>query len=100
MHGAGSDPFVEARRADITATDLAIVEALNRRVQLVADLHAHKRTAGHPIRDLDRERRLLERLDEANAGPLSRDSLHRLYELVLEICTAEAARLAAEPAGS
>jgi chorismate mutase len=99
MSGAGSDPIVEARRAEITATDLVIVEQLNRRVRLVAELHAHKRSAGHPIRDLDRERRLLERLDEANPGPLSRDALHRLYGVVLEICTAEAARLAAEPAG-
>jgi len=96
MSGAGIDPIVESRRAEITATDLAIVEALNRRVRLVAELHAHKRTAGHPIRDLERERLLLERLDAANQGPLSRDGLHRVYALILELCTAEAARLAAD----
>ncbi|HUZ84417.1 MAG TPA: chorismate mutase [Gaiellales bacterium] len=97
MSGAGSDPVVDERRARITETDLEIVDAVNRRLRLVADLHAHKRAHGHPLRDHDRERRLMERLDEANGGPISRDGLHRLYAVLIEICTAEAARLAEQP---
>lgn len=94
MAAADSDPVVDAQRARITETDLEIVAAVNRRLQLVAELHAHKRIAGHPLRDLDRERRLLRRLDDANQGPISPAALHRLYELLIEICTTEAARLA------
>lgn len=94
MDGHAGDPVVDAHRAEITQTDLEIVAAVNRRLRLVADLHAHKRREGHPLRDPERERSLLERLDQANHGPLSQAALHRLYATLIEICTAEAARLA------
>ena len=38
-----NDPVVERARRQITDTDLAIVEAVNRRVRLVAELHRYKR---------------------------------------------------------
>ena len=94
MDGHAGDPVVDAHRAEINQTDLEILAAVNRRLRLVAGLHAHKRRSGHPLRDPERERLLLARLDRANQGPISRPALHRLYGELIEICTAEAARLA------
>jgi chorismate mutase len=94
---AAADPIVSDHREQITAIDLAILDAVNRRIELVASLHAHKRAQGYPTVDPDRERRLLERLREHNSGPISDQALERLERLILDLCTAEAARLGAEP---
>ena len=88
-----ADPVVITAREQIGAVDAEILDAVNRRVALVAELHAHKRAQGYPMVDADRERRLIASLAESNPGPLSEQRLEQLYRVVLEICTAEAARL-------
>jgi chorismate mutase len=87
------DPVVLAAREQIGAVDAEILGAVNRRVSLVTELHAHKRARGYPMVDPDRERRLIASLAESNPGPLSRQGLEQLYRVLLEICTAEAAGL-------
>jgi chorismate mutase len=87
------DPVVQRHRAEITETDEAIVAAINRRVGLVASLHAHKRAQGYPMVDPGREARLIEHLRRSNGGPISGDGLERVYQLLLEVCTAEAAQM-------
>ena len=96
--GAPQDPVVTAARERISAVDAEILDAVNRRVALVAELHAHKRAQGYPMRDPARERALIDTLSENNPGPISAQRLAELYGLLLEICTSEAARLADEPA--
>jgi chorismate mutase len=44
------------------------------------------------MRDPGRERAMIESLTEANGGPLSAEGLERLYRLLVEVCTEEAAR--------
>jgi chorismate mutase len=95
---SAQDPVVADHREQITATDLAILEAVNRRIQLVASLHAHKRAQGYPTIDPGREAELLEELRRRNPGPMSDEALERLQRLILELCTAEAARLTAKQA--
>jgi chorismate mutase len=90
-----ADPVVITAREQIGAVDAEILDAVNRRVALVAQLHSHKRAQGYPMVDADRERRLIASLAESNPGPLSEQRLEQLYRVVLEICTAEAARLGA-----
>jgi chorismate mutase len=92
MHPA-EDPIVLAARDRIGAVDAEILDAVNRRVSLVAELHAHKRAQGYPMVDAERERRLIASLEESNPGPLSGQRLEQLYRVLLEICTAEASRL-------
>jgi chorismate mutase len=87
------DPVVQRCRAEITETDEAIVAAINRRVGLVAALHAHKRGQGYPMVDPGREALLIEHLRRSNGGPISGDGLERVYRLLLEVCTAEAAQM-------
>ena len=94
---ATQDPVVASYRERISAVDDQILDAVNRRVTLVAELHSHKREQGYPMRDPAREQTLIEKLNTTNTGPLSEQRLADLYRLLLEICTSEAARLAGQP---
>jgi chorismate mutase len=89
----GDDPKVTEIRAGITATDDELVALINRRIELVAQLHAHKRDRGYNTVDPDRERLLLEHLEQSSEGPLSNDGLRQLYATVIQLCTAEAGRI-------
>jgi chorismate mutase len=91
-----TDPVVAEFRERIGAVDAEILDAVNRRVTLVSELHAHKRAQGYPMIDAERERRLIASLAGSNPGPLSDDRLAELYRLLLDICTGEAARLAGQ----
>jgi len=87
------DPVVQAARERLGAVDAEILEAVNRRVALVAELHAHKREQGYPMVDPERERLLIASLAASNPGPITEQRLEQLYRVLLDICTAEAARL-------
>ena len=85
------DTIVEGYRERISAVDAELLDAFNRRAALVSELHAHKREHGHPMRDPAREQALIERLAAVNGGPLSDHGLERLYRLLIDVCTDEAA---------
>jgi chorismate mutase len=87
------DPTVKDFRERITATDDDLVALVNRRVALVAGLHAHKREQGYETVDPDRERTLLEHLDSTNQGPISAEGLHSLYATLIPLSIAEAGRI-------
>ena len=80
--------IVEARVA-IDAVDLELLDAVNRRLELVRRLHEHKRANGLPLRDPGREASLVGRLQEANSGPLSADGVAELFHCVLELVRRE-----------
>ena len=71
----GSDPLVLELRSEITATDLEVLRAVNRRLELVRRLKEHKAAMGYEFLDEGREADLLARLEHANGGPLSADGL-------------------------
>ena len=88
---AAGDTVVDSYRAQISAVDSELLDALNRRVALVRELHAHKRQRGYPMRDPAREQALIASLAAENPGPLSDHGLERLYRVLVEVCTDEAA---------
>jgi chorismate mutase len=88
----GRDPVVDALREQIAEADRELVALVNRRLQLVAELWAHKRTHGQPLSAPERERWLYEHLAEANAGPLSAGGLAELVAFVLELTKQELAQ--------
>ena len=85
----GDDPFVRETRDQLNAIDRSIVEAVNRRIDLVARLKRHKDEHGYSFLDPDRERRMIEGAVEANPGPLSADGLRRLYAELLALTKRE-----------
>jgi len=76
-------------RERITAVDRELLEAINRRVEIVRELHAHKAEEGIPQRDLEREQALVRALQEENEGPLSDDGVRAFFEFVVALTRKE-----------
>jgi chorismate mutase len=68
------------------------VDAINRRLALVAEIKRYKDSRGIGFLDPDRERALLDELAAANPGPLSREGLEELVAFVLDLSKREVAR--------
>jgi chorismate mutase/prephenate dehydratase len=83
------DPVLRDFREQIAATDVELIAAVNRRVELVRRLKEHKAANGLDFVDRAQEERLVDRLAEANQGPLSEDGLRALYQAVLELVKRE-----------
>ena len=86
---SGPDETVEGYRARIAVADRALVDAVNARIGIVAELKAYKEAHGISFLDPNRERELLRALQEANPGPLSEDGLRDLVEHVLALTKRE-----------
>jgi chorismate mutase len=84
-----SDPSVERLRKEIADRDRAILDAVNARLQLVAELKRHKESVGMGFVDAWQEERLLQALEDANAGPLSREGLRQLWREILALMKRE-----------
>jgi chorismate mutase/prephenate dehydratase len=83
------DPFVRDIRERITELDSGIIDALNRRIELVAELKRYKEEHGISFLDPDRERRMLDHQSERNAGPLSDEGLRAFYAELLALTKRE-----------
>lgn len=84
------DSTVVRLRERITELDREILDAVNARLELVTELKRHKERNGLPFVDATRERELVERLVEANGGPLSEEGVRELYRCLLELLKREA----------
>lgn len=84
-----SDPVVRELRERISAADRELLAAVNRRLELVSQLHAYKRERGYPLVDPAREDALVAELELGNGGPLSSDGLRRLYASLLDVIKRE-----------
>ena len=89
MDPASNDPVVRQIREQISDNDRAIVEALNKRLKLVARLWDYKTSRGYEVLNPEREDWMLQYLQRANRGPLSADGLAELYATVLELTKRE-----------
>jgi chorismate mutase len=89
MGDADRDPVVRELREQIAATDSELLDAANRRVELVRRLKEHKAARGFDFVDRAQEERLVERLAKENPGPLSDESLRELYRTLLEVTKRE-----------
>jgi chorismate mutase len=85
-------PTVSRLRDEISDLDRAILDAINARLELVAELKSYKESNGLPFVDPDRERQLLDELRSANRGPLSEEGLRELFCEVLDLMKREVSR--------
>jgi chorismate mutase len=83
------DETVERVRRELAQHDRAILDAINARVRLVAELRRHKEEVGLPFVDAQQEQRLLDRLAAANPGPLSAEGVRELFETILALTKRE-----------
>jgi chorismate mutase len=86
-----TDPVVEQFREKITDVDCALIELVNKRLKLVAQLWRYKEEHGVALHDPAREDWMLSYLTRANRGPLSPEGLAELYALVLGLTKRQAA---------
>jgi len=86
---ASTDPLVRQLREQISDNDRAIVDAINRRLKLVARLKEYKASRGFEFVDPDREDWMIRYLERANGGPLSDEGLHELFAQILALTKRE-----------
>jgi chorismate mutase len=87
-----TDPLIRQLREQISDTDRSVVEAINKRLKLVARLKRYKEDRGIEFVDLEREEWMLNYLLRANRGPLSGDGLRELFAEILDLTKREVAR--------
>jgi chorismate mutase / prephenate dehydratase len=84
-----TDPELERLREQVSAVDTSIIDAFNRRLQLVAQIKRHKAERGVAFVDPDRERSMFDDQLSRNPGPLSEEGLRALYADVLALTKRE-----------
>ena len=89
MSAPEPDPVMQDLREQISAVDRSIVEAVNRRLELVARLKAHKDAHGIDFVDPQREAWMFDHQARANDGPLSDEGLRAFYTELLALTKRE-----------
>ncbi|MBM3147374.1 MAG: chorismate mutase [Actinobacteria bacterium] len=87
------DPVIRQFRDQISDNDLKIVDAINKRLKLVTQLHDYKAEHDIDFVDPDREAWMLTYVSRANKGPLSGEGLREIYDHLLSLTKAEVLRL-------
>jgi chorismate mutase len=88
---ADRDPLVRQLREQISDNDLAIVNAINKRLRLVQRLRDYKTSRGWEFVDQAREDWMLAYVTRANQGPLSPEGLREIYGELLDLTKREVA---------
>ncbi len=86
------DALIRQMRDQIVDNDLKLIQAINKRLDLVAQLRAYKEAQGMPFVDQSREEWMHRFLQGANKGPLSADGLSEIYGHLLELTKRETAK--------
>ncbi len=92
MTDPSTDPLIRQLREQISDNDRSIVEAINARLKLVAQLKRYKESHGLDFVDTAREEWMLQYLARANRGPLSAEGLREIYAEILDLTKREVAR--------
>lgn len=66
-------------RSAIDEIDDRLLALINDRLKLAARIGSIKQMAGNPVKDLEREKRIIERLQRLNSGPIDNDLLDRVF---------------------
>src|SRR5262245_45975007 len=74
---------IEHWRKEIDEVDGELLRLLNIRARLAIKVGTLKRASGLPLRDVNREQFVLDRLQEANNGPLDHGAVVRLFRRIM-----------------
>jgi chorismate mutase/prephenate dehydratase len=84
-----TDPVLAQLRQQISEIDRSIIDAFNRRLEIVAEIKRHKDEHGLAFVDPDREAAMLTQQSAENNGPLSEEGLRALYAELLALTKRE-----------
>jgi chorismate mutase len=90
------DPVIRQVREKISDLDRGLVDALNARLKLVAQLKRYKESRGFDFVDPEREEWMFNYLARANRGPLTQEGLRKIYGAVLDLTKDELKQLEGE----
>ena len=85
------DAALDRLRALLATNDLALLDSVNRRLDLVHEIKQRKEELGVSFVDPEREAWLLDHLRQANNGRLSEEGLREFFTRVLELTKRELA---------
>jgi 3-deoxy-7-phosphoheptulonate synthase / chorismate mutase len=85
------DPILRELRDKISGTDRTILQAVNARLELVAQIKEYKESRSIEFLDPEREQAMLEELVAANTGPLSAEGVRELLSAILNLSKRELA---------
>ena len=83
------DPIVKQLREKVSDVDRGLVEAINARLKLVAQLKSYKDSRGYDFVDPEREEWMMRDVSRANRGPLSQEGLEGIYQAILDLSKRE-----------
>ena len=83
------DPIIRQLREAISDNDRKLVDALNKRLELVGRLKSYKESLGIGFVDPEREEWMLSYLQRANRGPMSADGLREFFTRILDLTKRE-----------
>jgi chorismate mutase len=89
---AAADKTLDDLREQLALNDRALLDVVNRRLDLVQQIKQRKAELGVEFVDPEREAWLLDHLRAANSGPLSDEGLRELLATVLDLTKRELAR--------
>ena len=84
MANSSADTALQHLREQVSGNDQTILEALNRRIQLVEDIKAYKKAQKLDFFDAAQEDRVLADLCQANRGPMTDEGLREIFEYLLK----------------
>lgn len=70
-------------RARIDTVDQILVDLINRRLGYAIEIGRIKRATGQQVRDMVREREIIESLKRHNRGPVSDEALEELFTRII-----------------
>lgn len=71
-------------RQEIDQLDEELLRIFNRRAALALEIGHIKKEKGIPVYDPSREKRIFDKMQAANPGPLEDDAIVRLFERVID----------------
>lgn len=74
---------IENYRTEIDRVDDDLLQLFNERAHYAIEIGLEKRRLGMPIEVPEREAGIIQRMIEANHGPLDPESIVRLFEMVI-----------------
>jgi chorismate mutase/prephenate dehydratase len=83
------DPIVKQLREKVSDVDRGLVEAINARLKLVAQLKSYKDSRGYDFVDPEREEWMMRDVSRSNRGPLSQEGLEGIYQAILDLSKRE-----------
>lgn len=77
---------IDDYRQQIDALDLELLELLNQRARLAMAIGSEKAKISAPVFVPEREKAVLDRLQELNQGPLTMAGIQEIYRTIIKNC--------------